>query len=576
MTNYELADVFDAIADLLEIKGEVVFKTLAYRRAALSLRELSEEAETFWKENRLAEIPGVGKAIAEKMDELFRTGKLEYLERLQQEVPLSLRELLLVPDLGPKRVSMFWKVAGITDLKQLKQAALDGRLAELPGMGKKSVDRILNGLEIVANRSERMTLGTAWERAEFFLEGLRKISGVEQAEAAGSLRRYKTTIGDIDLVIAADDAKPAMDWLTSHPQVQQVNGRGEAKSSEVLKSGTQLQLWAQPPHKFGTLLQFVTGSKEHNVHLRELAQKSGISLNEQALTDKDGKESYFSNEEDLYQALGMAYIPPEMREDRGEIDLALKNQLPNLLELRAVKADLHMHSNWSDGSASIEEMARNALALGYGLIAITDHSQSLGVANGLTPERLREQRIEINKVEAILDHRIVILQGCEVEIKADGSLDYDDDVLQELDLVIGSLHSSLRQDRDTITQRLLTALRHPHLDIVGHPSGRLLPDRPGADLDWDVILQEARKNNKILEIDANPSRLDLDEKYARKASEMGILMSIDSDAHSPQQLSLMKYGVSVARRAWVKPELILNTWSVDEIKNWLSQRSRNV
>lgn len=572
MNNVELADIFDKIASLMEIKGEVIYKTLAYRRAAENLKALPADVNSFWKEDRLSEIPGVGKAIAEKIDELLRTGESEFLENLEKEVPPSLLEMLQVPDVGPKKVALFWKQAGVKTLTELETAARGGKLRNLPGMGEKSEARIISGIEALSRRSKRMLLGNAWSIANRLLAELRIQSGVEKAEVAGSLRRWKSTIGDLDLVAASKDPEPVMDWFTTNPECERVLGRGANKSSIELHNGINVQLWIQPPERFGTLLQFVTGSKEHNVTLRELAQKKNLSLSEQAIVDDDGIETLFAEEKGIYEMLGLQYIPPELREDRGEIQAALENRLPVLLKQDDILSDLHMHTTWSDASYSVRDMALAARALGYHTIAITDHSSGLGIAGGLTAEGLLEQRKDIDKVQDEMGDSLLILQGAEVEIKADGSLDYPDEVLAKMDIVVASLHTSLRQERERITERLIKVIRNPQVDIIGHPSGRLLPNREGADLDYDQVLQAAQESGIALEINANYSRLDLNEIYARRASDMGITLSIDSDAHTTDQLEQMIFGVSVARRAWVNPDLIINTWSRTKLLQWLKQR----
>ena len=575
MNNNELADVFDKIASLMEIKGEVIYKTLAYRRAAESLRVLPADISSYWKEERLTEIPGVGKAIAEKINELLQTGELDFLNRLEQEVPPSLLELLQVPDIGPKKVALFWKQAGVKTLVELETAARNGKLKTLPGMGEKSEARIIAGIEALSRRSKRMLLGNAWSIANRFLSELRSQPGVVRAEAAGSLRRWKQTIGDLDLVTACTDPAPVMEWFTSHPECHRILGKGESKSSIELNNGINVQLWAQPPERFGTLLQFVSGSKEHNVRLRELAQKKGLSLNEQAIIRDDGSEMLFSDEEGIYETLGLQFVPPELREDRGEVQAAGDNKLPILVKPGDLRADLHMHTTWSDAAHSIKDMALAARALGYHTLAITDHTSGLGIAGGLTVEGLAEQRKEIDQVQQELGDTIKILQGAEVEIKADGALDYPDEVLKKMDIVVASLHTSLRQPRERITERLVNVIRNPHVDIIGHPSGRLLPNREGADLDYDQLLQEAQKAGVALEINAHFSRLDLDEIYVRRASEMGILIAINSDAHTTDQLEQIIYGVSVARRAWLNPDLVINTWDRDRLADWLKSRGRS-
>ncbi len=574
MNNEEIAAIFDRIADLSEIKGEIIYKTLAYRKAADSIRNLGADVEAVQREGRLLDIPGVGKAIAEKIDELLTTGRLGFLEKLEQEVPPTLVDLLKVPDVGPKKAAMFWKQGNITTLGELEAAARAGRLRGLPGMGEKSEARILAGLEALARRSKRLSLGTALPIAERWAAWLRSLPGAERVEIAGSLRRRKITIGDLDFVAAARDPGPIMEAFIHHPEVQRIAGQGENKSSVEIAGGLNIQLWIQPPERFGTLLQFVTGSKEHNVRLRELAQKKGLSLSEQSISRADGSEDHFSDEQGVYAALGLPWIPPEMREDRGEIAAALAGKLPRLLNRVDLKAELHVHSTWSDGAVSIAEMAAAARERGLKVLALSDHSGSLGVAGGMSVEKLRERSLEIKALQAELGDSLRLLQGAEVEIRADGSLDYPDEVLAELDVVVASLHSSLRQPREQITARLLRAMRNPHVDIIGHPSGRLLPNREGADLDWEQVLAVALETGVALEINANPARLDLDEVYARRAAEMGIPLSLNTDAHAPDQLDLIEYGIGATRRAWLTPEQVINTWPPDKLLAWLAARGK--
>ena len=574
MNNVELAQTFEKIADLLEIKGEVIYVTLAYRRAAESLRTLGQEADTYRATQPLTSIPGIGKAIAEKITELLDTGKLGFLEKLEAEVPVSLLEILEVPDVGPKKVALFWKQAGITSLNELEIAAQERQLRSLPGMGEKSEQRILEGIAALRRRSHRMTLGVARPIGLRWIEWLRARPCVQQAEFAGSLRRWRSTIGDLDLVAACEDPSALMAAFTGHPDVERVLGQGENKSSIELKSGLKLQLWIQPAANFGSLLQYATGSKEHNVRLRELALKQGWSLSERGLTSPDGKLVSYPDEETLYQALGLPWITPELREDRGEIQAALAGKLPALLYTSALVAELHSHTTWSDGVSSIHEMTEAARQRGLKVLAITDHSASLGIAGGLKAEDLLKQRVEIDQVQKEVGSDILLLQGAEVEIKADGTLDHPDEVLARLDIVIASLHVSLRQPRAQVTQRLLNAIRNPHVDVIGHPSGRLIPDREGADLDMDAVLSAAAESGVALEISAHPARLDLSDVHARRAIEMGILLSINTDAHSPPELDLLHFGVATARRAWVEARHVINTWETGRLFSWLRQRGR--
>ncbi len=569
LTNEDLAAIFNLIADLLEIKGENVFKIRAYRKAADSLLNLSRPAYEIWQEGDLTAIDGIGKAIDEKIGELFETGKLDYLERLRKEVPLSLIEMLEIPGVGSKKVSLFWKELGITSIAELKEAAEQGKLHELPGMGKKTEAKILNGIAALARRSRRIPLGKAWSFAGELIEALRTVPDVETITPTGSLRRMKETVGDIDLLASSLQSEAVMQAFTSHPLVSEILGKGKTKSSVVFTNGLRAQLWVHPPERFGTALQYATGSKEHNRHLRELALSLGLSLSEYALTRQDGTEILCAREEDVYTHLGLPWIPPELREDHGEIQAALSNTLPRLIETGDIRAELHSHSTWSDGKASIRGMASAAIARGLKVLAITDHSRSLGVAKGLSLKDIEEQRLEIDAVQQELGDTIRLLHGIEVEILADGKLDYPDEILAGFDLVIASLHSGLRQPREQITKRLLNAIANPHVDIIGHPTGRKIPDREPADLDMERIFAAAAENHTALEINAHPSRLDLKDIHARRAVECGVLLSIDTDAHSPEGLDVLPFGVATARRGWVEPQVVLNTWKTDKLLNWL-------
>ncbi len=571
-SNQDLADIFQTIANLLEIKGEVIYKILAYRKAADSLRDYGGNVYDVWQGGKLTDIPGVGKAISEKIEELYTTGQLEFLDKLSEEVPPSLADLLEVPDLGPKKVALFWVELGITDLADLEAAARGGELQELPGMGEKSEAKILAGIESLSRRTTRTPLWKAWPAAEDLLARLRQIPGVEIAAAGGSLRRMRETVGDLDLLVAAEDSSPVMEAFTNLPEVLQVIGSGKTKSSVEFNNGLRAQLWVHPPERFGTALQYASGSKDHNVRLRELAIKQGLSLSEHAFTREDQSEILCANEEQVYEVLGIPWIPPEAREDRGEVQAALAGELPDFLELSDIQSELHTHSPWSDGKVSIKEMAIAARDHGYKVLAITDHSPSLGITQGVTIEDFKEQRAEIDSAQKDLGDSILILQGSEMEIKADGTLDYPDQVLAELDIVFASLHVSLRQPREQVTQRLLNAIQNPHVDVIGHPTGRLIPNREGADLDMEAVFAAAAQSGVAMEISAHPERLDLNDIHARQAIEMGILLSINTDAHSPGELDLMHFGVATARRGWVEAKHVINTWEPERLLSWLRSR----
>lgn len=573
MTNRDVAAVLETVADLLEIKGESRFRVGAYRRAAESLTALGRDVREVRREGGLEAVPNVGAAIAQKVGELLDTGRLGYLEALEAEVPRSLATLLQVPDLGPKKIKLFWEKAGVTDLASLEAAAREGRLRDLPGMGPKSEAKLLEGLASLARRTGRTPLGRALPAAEAQLALLRAVPGVERAEAVGSLRRRRETVGDLDFLAAARDAQAVMDAFTLQPSVARVLGRGDTKASVEFHDGLRAQLWVHPPERFGTALAHATGSKEHNVALRERALARGLSLSEHALTPTDGgPEVLLATEEALHRALGLSYIPPELREAGGEIRAAEAGTLPARLEAEHVLAALHNHSTWSDGRASILEMAEAAIARGYRVLAITDHSFGLGVAQGVDAEGLLRQRREIDAVQEALGDRIRLLQGVEVEIRADGTLDLEDDVLATLDVVVASLHVALRQPREQVTARALAALRNPHVDILGHPTGRLLPDREGADLDMDAVLTAARETGTALEINANPRRLDLADVYVRRAVELGVRLSINTDAHRPEHFDFLSFGIDVARRGWAPPEAVVNAWDVERMLGWLGER----
>jgi DNA polymerase (family 10) len=573
MNNRDLSNTFTLIADLLEIKSENFYKTNAYRKAAENLVELSQDIRQVWEAGELQDIPGVGKAIAEKIDELLRTGELDFLNRLTAEVPASLAEVVKIPDLGPKKVKLFWEELGITTVEELADAARTGKLAALPGMGEKSQARVLAGIEALSRRqTDRTPLGDVWDFALSQLDFLRALPGVTTAEMAGSLRRMRDTVGDLDILAAAADSEPVMEAFAAQQIVTHIEGSGPTKTSVEYANGLRAQLWVHPPERFGTALQYATGSKGHNVKVREQALKMGYSLSEHALTREDGTELLCATEQEVYQAVGLPYIPAELREDRGEVQAGLAGELPELISVADIISELHAHSTWSDGRGSIRQMAKAAIARGRKVLAVTDHSRSLGIGNGLSIERLMEQKEEIASLKEEFEGHITLLHGTEMEIKADGTLDFPDEVLAELDIVVASLHVGMRQPREQITDRMLTAIRNPHVDIIGHPTNRLIPDRAGSDLDMEAVFQAAAEHSTALEINANPQRLDLNDIHARRAIELGVLLAIDTDAHAPEHLDLLHFGVATARRAWTAKENVINAWPVEKLLTWLDKR----
>lgn len=572
MDNQQIAEKLDLIADLLEIRGDVIYKILAYRKAAESLRELGRDVSQIHESSTLQEIPGVGKAISEKIQELLETGSLSFLEELKTEVPPSLVEWLEVPGLGPKRVGQIWQALEITTLDELQSAAQGQKLRALDGLGPKTEDNIISGVESLKKRAGRTRLGDALPFAEKLLQTLREIPQVTQAQAGGSLRRMRETVGDLDLLAASEEPKTVMETFLNHPLVAEIVSSGDVKSSVSFKGGMRAQLWVHPPERFGTALQFATGAKDHNLRLRELALDQGYSLSERALLRvEDENELLFEDERDLYKTLGLAWIPPELREDRGEIQAAKEGTLPVLIEQGDVISELHSHSKWSDGKFSIKEMALGAIQRGYEILAVTDHSQSLGIAGGLTGDDLKAQKEAIRRVQEELGDQITLLQGIEMEILADGKLDFPDWVLAELDIVIASLHTSMRQSREKATARILRAIQNPYVDIIGHPTNRLIGKREPADLDMDRIFEAAAEQGTALEVNANPMRLDLSDVYVRRAVQDGIPISINTDAHAPEEFDYLPYGLATARRGWASAENVINTWPKKRLLDWLSR-----
>jgi DNA polymerase (family 10) len=564
MTNKEVAEILRRIADMLEIKGEIVYKALAYRRAADNIEYLGRDIEDVWREGKLLEIPGVGKSLAEKLDELLRTGKMSFYEELKEEIPPGVVSLLQVPEVGPKTAKLVWEKLGITSIQELERAAREGKLRTLPGLGVKSEAKILAGIEAFYRRSERIPLATALPVAKELIKALKEATPhALKVTAAGSLRRMKATIGDIDLLASSHKPEEVIETFTRLPQVAEVSMKGPTKSTVFLHSGLQVDLRVLPPERYGSLLQYFTGSKEHNVALRGLALDMGLSLSEYGF--KRGEEEILCPEEDdVYHTLGLEWIPPELRENRGEIEAAKEGRLPRLVELGDIRGDLHVHTNWSDGASSIEEIAEAARRRGYQYLVISDHSHGLGIAKGLTPERLKEQRAIIDELNRRWsDFRL--LQGAEVEIRADGSLDYPDEILASLDLVIASIHTGLRQERERITARVINAMRNPYVDIIGHPSGRILGQREESAVDMDEVLRVAKETGTILEVNGTPDRLDLDDVYIRRAVEMGVKLAIDSDAHNLYGLDSLEFGVAMARRGWAEPKDVVNTLPLEEL-----------
>ena len=571
-----LANLFDRIAILLEIKGENPFKVNAYRRAAENLRRETRDIVELYKEGKLTEIPGVGKAIAQKITEILENGKLEFYDKLTAEIPERLLSLYEVPEMGPKRIKLVWEKLGIDSVEKLEKAALEGTLRSLPGFGPKIESKILEGIMALKERRlvSRYPLGEGWDLSRIIVNRLGEFEGVVFVSPAGSLRRMKETIGDLDILVAAenDTTNKIIKAFTDLEIVEEVLLSGPTKTSIRFKGGLQGDLRIVEPSRWGTALQYFTGSQQHNISLREIALKKNLSLSEYALTDKiNNKEILCSSEEEVYEKLGMSWIPPEIREGTIEINLALEGKLPRLVEVGDIEGDLQIHSTWSDGKRSIKEMAEKAYALGRSYILITDHSQGLGIAGGLSIGRLMDQWHEIDKLNEIFEGKLVILKGAEVEVRTDGTLDYPDEVLERLDVVVAALHSNLRQDRGQLTERYIKAISHPLVHILAHPSGRLFGVREEADADWERIFKAAASSGTLLEINAHPSRLDLSEKKIRQAFNLGCKFVISTDAHDIHEQEYMFFGVAQARRAWLKRSDVANA---QPLKSFLEQIKR--
>lgn len=578
MNNQDVAAALQTIGDILLIKGENRFRILAFQNAAESITNLGQDINAVYAAGELQSIPNVGKAIAADISQLLETGQIGYLEELKAEVPLGVVEMLQVPDMGPKKAARLWQELGITSLAELRAAAEAGKLRDLPGFGVKSEEKILRGIDLLAQRGEQRTpLGLARPAVLNLAESLRAAlpaGAIDQIEPAGSVRRWKETVGDLDLLAtlgpgADAGAGAVMAAFQTLPAVSAVIASGRTKSRVRLANGLECDLRLVEPRHWGAALQYFTGSKEHNVALRELALKQGWSLNEYGLTAtgkgeaSEGEERFFAAEADLYRFLGLEWIPPELREDRGEIEAAREQRLPRLLTEADLVGELHGHSTWSDGTASIAEMAAAAQRRGYHYWLVSDHSIGLGIVGGLDGERLRQQAAEIRALNEGWAREGVdfqLLQGIEVEILADGSLGLPDDVLAGLDVVVASIHSSLRQDRETITARCLRAVQNPHVDILGHPTGRLLGKREPSEIDLERVLQACAATGTVAEINAHPSRLDLNDVFARRAVALGCRIAISTDAHAPDEMNLLPYGVATGRRAGLTPEVVINTY----------------
>ncbi len=574
MRNAEIARIFYNTAELLEIKGDNPFKVRAYQKAAQNIEGLTEELSEIAQRGELERIPGIGKDLAQKIMEMLQTKKLGAFEELRREIPEGLLELMAIPGLGPKKAKLLYDKLGIQTMEKLEEAARADRLQDLPGFGAKTEENILAGIELVRRGRERMLLGRALPLAQGIMAKLAAMPEVHQISEAGSLRRRRETVRDIDILITSSDPEKVMDAFTSLPQVREVLAKGGTKASVLTSEGMQVDLRVVEPGTYGAALAYFTGSKAHNIRLREMANRIGLKISEYGVfRDQDQVRVAGKTEEEIYGILGLPCVPPELREDRGEIEAALKGQLPHLVELSDIRGDLHCHSRWSDGAHSIREVAEAARKKGYPYMALTDHSQSLGIARGLSPELIEKQLREIAQVNRQWKG-FTILPGTEVDILKDGSLDLPDTILVRLSVVVASVHSSFKQNREVITARIIRAMRNPYVTILGHPTGRLLGEREAYDVDLDQVIKAARDTGTYLEVNAYPQRLDLDDIHCKRAKELGVTMAIGTDSHTIPQLEQMPFGVAVARRGWLERKDLLNTLSLDDLHERLQAQRK--
>ncbi|MCH7856035.1 MAG: DNA polymerase/3'-5' exonuclease PolX [Gemmatimonadetes bacterium] len=589
MENVEIAGVLEELGNLLEIQGSNPFRIRAYRNAVLTVRGLTRPLAAMVEEGEdLTALPAIGKDMSAHIVELIQTGGLARLAEVSTEIPRSLVQLVKLDGVGPKKAKKLWESLGVTTVDELEVALKAGRVESLAGFGATSVAKILASIDDFRRYSGRFLLSKVDALIEPLLAHMREAPGVERIEVAGSYRRRKETIGDVDLLVQAELPAPAvMEHFTAFGSVEKVVAAGDTRGSVVLRSGLEVDLRVIPARSFGAALHYFTGSKEHNVAVRQIAQRQGLRVNEWGVFrmpegvdpadvgKEDGERVAGETESSVFEVLGMGWVPPVLRENRGEVEaalgVALDNGVPDLVTLEDIQGDLHMHSTWSDGKASVEEMARACKARGYRYLAMSDHSPALAMVGGITPERAVDQWEEIDQVQGGLDG-ITIFKSLEVDILRDGSLDMTDEVLEALDLVLVSVHSLMEMDRVSMTDRVITAIQHPQVDILAHPTGRLLGRREPFQLEMEEVLQAARDLDVAVEINANPSRLDLNDVHAHRAKELGVKVCINTDAHSVQRLDHMSYGVDQARRAWLSREDVLNTMTLAQFREWLERR----
>ncbi|NLO26054.1 MAG: DNA polymerase/3'-5' exonuclease PolX [Clostridiales bacterium] len=571
MDRKEIAQILTEIGTMLELLGESPFKSRAYYNGARSVELLTEDIEELVRQDKLKEVKGIGKALDEKIKELVNTGHLEYYKRIKEKIPPGLFDLLKVPGLGPKKVRALYEELGITTLGELEYSCIENRLLELPGFGEKTQKKALEGIQYLKRNRGRYLYPEALHKARALEEGLRERGIVSRISIAGSLRRKNETVKDIDILASGDDADGIMDAFASLPWIERVIERGSSKLGALLDSGIRVDLRVVNDHQFPFALHHFTGSKEHNTAMRHRAKGLGLKINEYGIfSDQAQGSMQCTDEAEFFERLGLGYIPPELRENTGEIEAAEQGTLPRLVEYKDIRGIFHIHTRYSDGTSSIEDMAKRAMEMGMQYIGISDHSRSAYYAGGLKAEDILRQREEINRLnELYSDFRI--FAGIESDILTDGSLDYPDEILVSFDFVIASVHSAFTMDRDTMTKRLVRALQNPHVTMLGHPTGRLILAREGYPVDLERVIEAAAGLGKVIELNANPYRLDLDWRWCRRAKEMGVKISISPDAHSPEGLEDMVYGVDTARKGWLEEGDVFNCMPLEQMEKLLKK-----
>ena len=566
MKNKEIAEILYKISDLLELQGEIRFKFLAYRRAAQIIESLPNDVkETYEKggANALQEIPGVGKGISEKIEEMLKTGKVKYYEELKSKTPIEVESLMNIKGLGPKRISFLYKKLNIKNIKQLEELAKKGKIRNLPGFGEKAEENILKAIEFLKVAKKRFVLGYVWPEILELEKEIKELKYVKRVVICGSARRRKETIGDLDILTISDKPQNVIEKFTKLDTVRRILAKGNTKSTVILKDNMQVDLRVLPKKSFGAAMQYFIGNQSHNVKLRRIAISKGYKLSEYGLFR--GKKIVESEDErKIYEALGLEYIEPEMREDNGEIELAQKHKLPKLVALKDIKGDCHMHTKETDGTNTMEEMIEQAIKLGRKYIAFTDHSKELRFINGMNEERYLKQIEKIEKMNNIYEKKIKILSGAELNILDSGDVDIKDSVLKQMDIVVASIHSGFKESIEKITRRTMKAMENPHIDIIGHPTGRIISQREEFKIDMKEIFKKARATGTFLEINSYPSRLDIKDIYIKEAIKNKVKLVINTDSHNISHLGFMQFGVWQARRGWAEKKDILNTLPLDK------------